>query len=95
MTIYQGPAVLVTDEGEEFTVGADLRSRLAGHASWGGRLLVQGEHWNTLKNKVSGYRLRLPDGREGEFLRTQTDDRPRVLGSPFHYNIVGNGDVPF
>jgi hypothetical protein len=95
MAIYQGPAVLITDEGAEFTVGADLRSRLAGLESWGGRLLVQGEHWDVLKNKVSGYKLRLPDGSEGDFLRTQTDDHPRTAGSPFHYNIVGNGDAPF
>ncbi|WP_435643892.1 hypothetical protein ACR9VJ_26555 [Streptomyces sp. H49] len=95
MAIYQGPAVLVMDDGAEFTVGADLRSKLAGHESWGGRLLVQGDHWDDLKNKVSGYRLRLPSGQEGEFVRIQTDDRPRTLGSPFFYNILGSGDAPF
>lgn len=95
MSIYQGPATVVTDEGDEFTVGADLRSQMAGRESWGGRLLIQGEHWDSLKNKVDGYRLRLPSGREGAFLRTQTDDRPRAAGSPFFYNIVGNGDTPF
>jgi hypothetical protein len=35
-----------------------------------GRLLIQGEHWDALKNKTDGYRLRLPSGKEGAFLRT-------------------------
>lgn len=95
MSIYQGPAVIVTDEGPEITVGADLRSRTDGLESWHGRLLVQGEHWNELKNKVDGYRLRLPSGKESAFIRTNTNDRPRTQGAPFFYNIVGNDDAPF
>ncbi|MFF0736923.1 hypothetical protein ACFYVK_35580 [Streptomyces chartreusis] len=95
MSIYQGRAVLITNEGTEFTVGADLRSRQDGRESWFGRLTVPGEHWDALKNKVDGYRLRLDTGQEGEFIRTQTNDRPRTPGSPFFYNIIGNGDAPF
>jgi hypothetical protein len=95
MAIYQGPAVLITDEGAEFTVGADLRSRQDRLESWFGRLTIPGEHWGDLKNKADGYRLRLPDGTEGAFIRTQTNDSPRTPGSPFFYNIVGNGDAPF
>ncbi|MGC5534196.1 hypothetical protein [Streptomyces sp. SR-10] len=95
MAIYQGPAVLVTDEGSEITIGADLRSRTDGREEWMGRLLIQGEHWDALKNRTSGYRLRLPSGKEGAFLRTQTNDRPQAAGSPFFYSIVGDGDAPF
>lgn len=95
MSMYQGRAVLITDEGAELAVGADLRSRQDGLESWFGRLTVPGEHWEALKNKVSGCRLRLDTRKEGEFIRTQTNDRPRTPGSPFFYNIVGNGDAPF
>jgi hypothetical protein len=95
MGMYQGRAVLITDEGVELAVGADLRSQQGERASWFGRLTVPGEHWDDLKNKVSGYRLRLDSGKEGEFIRTQTDDRPRTPGSPFFYNIVGNSAAPF
>jgi hypothetical protein len=95
MATYQGPAVLLTYDGCEFTVGADLRSRQDGRVSWFGRLLVPGEHWDDLKNRVDGFRLRLQDSREGAFIRAQTNDRPSSPGSPFFYNIIGNGEAPF
>lgn len=95
MSTYQGPAVVVTDEGSEITVGADLRSRTDGRESWHGRLLVQGEHWDELKNKTAGYRLRLPSGKESAFIRMHTNDHPRTPGSPFFYSITGNDDAPF
>ena len=95
MSTYQGRAILITDEGVEIAVGAQLRSWQDRRESWGGRLTVDGEFWDVLKNKDKGFRLRLDTGREAMFDRPHTDDRPRFPGAPFFYTVMGYGDVPF
>lgn len=96
MASYRGPAVLLTDVGTEFTVGADLRSLTATHESWGGLVTIAGEHWEAIKNKDKGFRLRLPTGTEASFFRQNPSESPPISASlPFRIRILGDGDAPF
>ena len=95
MSIYQGRAILITDEGVEIAVGAQLRSWQGRRESWGGRLTIDGEHWETLKDKDEHLRLRLTNGNEATFNRPHKQDIPAFPGAPFFFTVLGNGDVPF
>ncbi|WP_171115521.1 MULTISPECIES: hypothetical protein [unclassified Streptomyces] len=96
MSTYQGRAILITDEGVEIAVGAQLRSWRDGRrASWGGRLTIDGEYWDILKNKDEGLRLRLTNGNEATFNRPHKQDIPAFPGAPFFFTVMGDGDVPF
>ena len=94
MSTYQGRAILITDEGHEIVVGAQLRSLQGRRESWGGRLTIEGEHWDTLKNKDEGLKLRL-NNNVATFYRPHKQDIPAFPGAPFFFTVMGDGDVPF
>jgi hypothetical protein len=66
MSAYNGPAVIICDE-IELHVAASLRSVRKGHyTDWKGILSAKPDLLEQMANCSEG-RLRLPDGREGEF----------------------------
>ncbi|MCY0952096.1 hypothetical protein [Streptomyces sp. H27-S2] len=96
MSSYNGPAVLITNEGREHPVTANLHTTSHGlRTGWAGTLSVPANQQPAELMNLSRGRLRLQDEREGEFLRPDIGD---WLGSPpqsFQITIVGSGDEPF
>jgi hypothetical protein len=92
MTTYKGAALLLIDDGRQFTGEADLSKDAAG--TWRGILTFAGEaHVPVLLNITEG-RVRI-DGRDGAFVRPDTSDWAASPRGPFRMRIEGNGDAPF
>lgn len=90
---YEGPATVLV-EGLEIRVHAELiaETPLHGQTGWLGTLRAekQGEDFGSMNENHSG-RLRLYDGREGDFLVTRV-----VQGfGPATVRITGSGSIPF
>ncbi|WP_189106225.1 hypothetical protein [Streptomyces camponoticapitis] len=102
MTTYQGEATVIVN-AVEYEVTADLRvetehvgfiaggmrQTVEGLRSWGGTLTVQGPDAAWSISDADMARLRLPDGREGEFLVSAGDFSTGPLV------ITGSGAAPF
>jgi hypothetical protein len=92
MTTYNGPATLLFD-GAEYPVRAGLRYDASGRLpSWDGSITAQPDKpvdmW-AIGNAGGSQRLRLPDGREGEFMVARFDMGGDAL------QIKGSGPAPF
>lgn len=68
MTNYSGPATVTTLDGATIPVTAHLSTRPSNRDDWAG--LLTADDGRALLNVHEG-RLRLPDGRESGFVRTQ------------------------
>ena len=91
MSAYNGQALVVGGNGADVPVTASLTSYPDGlHASWGGTLTPMPDGLARLLNLTDG-RLRLPDGTEAEFLRTDTSD----WVSTKQLTIIGQNSPPF
>ena len=92
MSAYNGRAAIITDDGTEVPVTANLSTRRNGlFTDWGGRLTpTSADGLQRVKTQSEG-RLRLPDGREAQFLRPDTSDW--VVGGGMA--IIGQHEVPF
>jgi len=91
MSVYKGRALVVGDNGADVPVTASLTSYPDGlHTSWGGTLAPTPDGLARLLNLTDG-RLRLPDGTEAEFLRTDTSD----WVSTKQLTITGQDTPPF
>jgi len=93
---YTGPATIVSPCGE-IEVTVDLRSRTDpdGCLTWGGHIdRCDRNELRRAMNRMSAYGLiiRLPDGREGNFIPS-----PEATWSPFSISVSlfmrGSGDV--
>ncbi|MFJ6934457.1 hypothetical protein [Streptomyces sp. NPDC101132] len=95
MSSYRGPAILITDEGREFQVTANLQGMSAGlRTSWAGTLSVPNISQPAEMTNLPAGRIRIGE-HEGAFIRPNIRD---WLGSPpgtFQITIEGNGDAPF
>ncbi|MFE4818651.1 hypothetical protein ACFRFU_19890 [Streptomyces sp. NPDC056704] len=92
MTTYKGAALLLIDDGRQFTGEADLSKDASG--TWCGVLAFAGEeHVPALLNVREG-RVRI-DGRDGAFVRPDISDWAASPRGPFRMRIEGNGDAPF
>jgi hypothetical protein len=86
MTTYNGPAVLLLDDGRQFDTTADLAKDARG--SWRGTLTFHDESlFPVLLNADEGHVL--VDGRPGEFIRPDRNDWTINNGSPFIMQIPG------
>ena len=95
MSTYRGPAVLITDDGDEFTVGANLASRVNGLESWGGKLTIGGQYWDLVKNRDKGFTLRIGQ-REAPFMRPNPSEMPPAgPDAAFFVTILGSDNAPF
>ena len=95
MNSYNGPAVLITDDGREYPVTARLASHPSGlRTSWAGTLSVPHSSQPAEMTNLPTGRVRIGH-REAAFIRPDISD---WLGSPpgtFQISIQGNGDEPF
>jgi hypothetical protein len=95
MSTYRGPAVLITDEGVEFTVGANLSGQSRPRPHWSGTLTIAGQHWDAVKNKGKGFRLRIGN-REAPFHRPNPSEMPPSSPeSSFWIRVLGDDHAPF
>ncbi|MET7711016.1 hypothetical protein [Streptomyces sp. NPDC005407] len=96
MNTFRGAATLITDEGRELPVTANLRQGPVGlHTRWGGTLSVPHHQQPIELTNLQTGRLRIGDGQEAAFVRPDISD---WMGSPaglFQITIEGNGDAPF
>lgn len=91
MSAYNGRAVIVAEGDADAAVTANLsRHRNGLRTGWGGTLTPTPDGLQQLLNLTEGT-LRLPDGREAQFLRPDTSDwvTHRQL------IIIGQGNAPF
>lgn len=95
MSTHRGSAVVITDDGAEFTVGANLAKRSNPLESWAGTLTIAGRYWDAVKNKDKGFQLRIGD-REAPFQRPNPNELPPATpDTPFVIRILGDGHAPF
>lgn len=96
MSNHRESATLITDEGRELPVTANLHKGSAGLlTTWGGTLSVPADQRSVELTNLAQGRIRTRDGQESAFVRPNTSD---WLGSPaslFQMTIEGNGDAPF
>lgn len=92
MTTYNGPAVLLINDGRQFDTAANLAKDSSG--TWQGTLTFRDQELvPVLLNVDDGHVL--VDGRPGEFIRPDRADWTVNDGNPFIIRILGNGDAPF
>lgn len=92
MSAYQGPAIIVLDNGRELAVTANLRKDATN--TWEGVLSVPDQSKPIELLNLPEGKLRIGE-REGSFVRPDISD---WMGSPaglFQITIEGNGDAPF
>ena len=90
MSVYNGQAVILTEDDMEVPVSASLHHDRSGlRTAWSGTLTPADDPQQVL-NLTKG-RLRLPDGREADFLRPNTSD---WVGTN-RLTIIGQNDAPF
>jgi len=92
MTTYQGPAVLLLDDGRQFGTEADLTKDSSG--SWRGTLTFRDQALVPVLLSIEDGHV-LVDGRPGEFIRPDRSDWTINNGNPFIMRILGSGEAPF
>ena len=86
---YNDSATVITNEGAEVPVHANLRSFMRGlRPDWDGTLTAQPEIMFQLRNNRQAV-LRLVNGKEGSFFMTPGSASTGAV------TIMGNGDAPF
>ena len=91
MIAYKGRAVVIAEGKNEVAVTANLRQHRNGlRTHWGGTLTPTPDGLQQVRN-LTGGTLRLPDGREAQFLRPDTTD----WVASNQLTIVGQLDAPF
>jgi len=91
MSVYNGQALVIGEDGASVPVTASLASYRDGlRTSWDGTLTPGQEGQSRLLNLTAG-RLQLPGGTEAEFLRPDTSD----WVSTNRMKIIGQQNPPF
>lgn len=96
MTTYKGPVTVVTEEGREIPVTANLQKGHTGggRTSWGGTLSLPANQQPIELTNLQQGTLRVGED-DARFIRPDISD---WLGSPtgqFQIEILGNGEAPF
>ena len=92
MTTYNGPAVLLLEDGRQFDTAAVLTKDPSG--TWRGTLTFHDQALVPVLLNVDDGHL-LIDGKPGEFIRPDRSDWTINSGSPFVIRILGSGEAPF
>jgi hypothetical protein len=91
VSTYNGQALIITEDETEVPVTANLSSYRDGlRTAWRGALAPAPGDLQQLSNLTEG-RLRLTDGTEADFLRSDTSDWVRTK----RLTVIGQGEAPF
>lgn len=95
MSDYEGPAVLVTEEGDSIPINARLsKGRSGGLESWSGGIDAI-EEADAFKLSPGDVSIQMPDGTVGRALITNASVTMNSSGTSFSTRLLGNGAAPF
>jgi hypothetical protein len=95
MNSYEGPAVLVTEDGTSIPINVRFRkSESGGLQSWEGAIAatMEADAFSLAPGDVA---IRMPDGTEGRALISNASVSMDSSGTNFSTRILGNGPAPF
>lgn len=95
MATYNGPAVVISNDGTEYPVTTTLTTSTNGYLTgWNGQLAVPLATFQDLLGQDDG-RIRLQNGSEGRIQFGESSTDMTQESSVTHIEIFGSGDAPF